>query len=157
MNTIPLELSDKIIEFLPVATQLNVNKNSRSNTKSNKKIKKSIYKIASAAKNHRTRILTSVFLDEYTDNIQRAALTLYLSDESIDRLLNHIIKRGEPSYRQDVWTMCVDDRNCTPYPEISKDIVMLGAMLDWSPKKTFRQAIKNLDRLDLTSLMLTLN
>lgn len=154
MNSMPIEVSETIIEFLPVSVQMNVSKQSRANTKSMTKIKKSIYKIRSSMKKHRNRIMMSVFIDNDTEDM-RSGLGLYIPKNILDGLLNHIMMRGDPFYKQNVFTMCIDERNMTPYSDEIKDIVMLGTMLDWTPKKTFRNAIKRMDHLDLKSLMLT--
>ena len=155
MNAIPIEVSFNIIDFLSVPVQMNVCKSTRN--RSIPKAKKSIYKIRSAMKVNRSRMLKSILLDTHSTNIQRSALSLYISPINVDKCLNHILRRGDPDYIQDTWTMCMDDRNGMPYPETVKDQVILGNILEIHPKKTFRHAMKQLDQKDLDSLMLVMD
>ena len=155
MKSITTDISFQIMEFLPVPVQFNVCKTTRHRSKiraiaAARKIRRSI-------KYNRVRLFKSVFLNEYTDDIQRALIGLFLSPLQIDKLLSHILRRGDDDYKQSPMIMCLDDRNCVAYPEDLKDSIVLGDCLGWTKKKTLRIAVAKMDYLDLNSLRLCLD
>ena len=155
MSFIPDEVSCQIVDFLPVPIQMNVSKRSR--TRSIPLAKQATRKIRLAMKANRIRICSAVLLNEHSIKQQRAALSLYLKPCTIDKMLHHILCRSKSNYRQDMWSMCMDDRNMIPYPEWTKDTIVAGYWLGWSPKKILRHVVSKLDKLDLNSLLLILN
>ena len=149
------DISFQIMEFLPVSVQFDVCKTTRHRIKA--RAVAAARKIRRSIKANRVRLFKSAFLNEYSDDIQRALIGLFMSPLQIDKLLNHILRRGNADYQQNPIIMCMDDRNCVPYPEELKDSIVLGDCLGWTKKKTLRIVVAKMDNLDLNSLRLCLD
>lgn len=77
-----------------------------------------------------------------------------LSNTVRARMLTHIMKRGSLDYQQNMWVMCMDDRNHIPYSDSIKDKIILGYFLGSTMSTIFSNAIRDMDRQDINSLIL---
>ena len=154
MIPIASDVSFHIMEFLPVPTQFDICKTTRARSKVRAAV--AVRKIRRSIKANRIRMFKAALLNNYTDELQRSLLGLFLSSSQIEKLIDHILCRGDDDYIRDVWTMFMDERNFTPYPQEVKDTVVLGSFLGWSNKKVLRIAISKMDSMDLNSIRLCL-
>lgn len=155
MNCFPHDIAFRIIGFLPVVTQLNVCKTTR--TRSLPKAQNAHKTITKNMQKHKARILSLARSRRLSAHAFRLILPLYISKAMTKRLLIHIMNRGFPGYIQDAQVMAADPLYGIKFPDHALDTAIAGFMLDWSPKKILRLAIRNLDITNLLSLELAMH
>lgn len=152
---IPHVIAFRIIGFLPVVTQVNVCKTTR--TRVIPKAQHAHKTITKNMQKHRERIFRLARNRRLSPNAFRSTLTLYISTALTKKLLAHITNRGFPGYIQDAQIMAADPLYGIKFPDHVLDTAIAGFMLDWSPKKILRLAIRDLDMTNLASLALAMH
>lgn len=143
-----------IMEFLPVPVQFDICKTTRHRSKI--RANAAARKIRRAIRLNRIRMYKSALLGTYTDSMQRSIMGLFLNSSQIEKLLDHILYRGDTDYIWNIWTMFLDERSFIPFSQDIKDSIILGGFLGWTNKKILRLAISKMDTLDVSSLRLCL-